>query len=255
MGFGTSDVTFISVRNALRKAGHSVRAEPMEAKTFCTTASSATDCIINDMGGYVPPGRKAIEDASHSLGNPEVGKEAEVVVGSLHAIKNLGIGEGGFAATDTDWRYLQMRDIRDMGRGGGNEELNFHPNELSCALGLSRMKRLEEDADAKRAIVYRYLTHLEDVVTFQEVDEQYVNWHLLLARSPRATQVEHEFRKSNIQFIRHYKPLSIQGTLKSLHARGDMESFEYWQECFTLPMWVGMPQEAIDRAVGAVKRA
>jgi perosamine synthetase len=253
--FNTSDVTFISVRNALRKAGKSVGVEPTEPDHFCSH-EQGLPAVINDMGGFVPGGFKSIEDASHSLGNPEVGKDAQVVVGSLHAIKNLGIGEGGFAATDDEHRHLIMKDIRNMGRDMGNEEFNFHPNELSCSLGLSRMKRLDDDQAYKMLLVVgEYRKKLEGVVTFQYWGDQSVNPHLFLVRSPRASKIEHEFRKSNIQFIKHYKPLSIQGTKESPSARGNKESFKYWQECLTLPMWVGMRDQEIDRVVEAVKRA
>ena len=184
-----------------------------------------------------------------------------MVVGSLHAIKNLGIGEGGFAATDDKEQAESMRRIRDMGRGGEEDELNYHPNELSCALGLSRMARLNEEGAEKRGIIEEYRERLDGFVSFQSWKGQEVTPHLCLVRSlpmpaPSAYLVERSFKRSGIQFIKHYKPLSLRGS----SGRGEEgeeldESQWYWDDCFTLPMWVGMKKKEIDTVVEAVKSA
>ena len=261
MSIGISDVTFLSVRSAVETAGYGSYCLPIDRDTFCSDASSfgspgLGDAVICDLGGYVPDGEIAIEDASHSLGGEAVGRNSGIVVGSLHAIKNLGIGEGGFAATDDKEQAESMRRTRDMGRGDEEDELNYHPNELSCALGLSRMSRLKEEGAEKRAIIEEYRERLDGFVSFQNWRGQEVNPHLCLVRSlpmpaPSTYLVERSFERSRIQFIKHYMPLSM----RRVGGEIDDESQSYWDDCFTLPMWVGMKRGEIDTVVEAVKSA
>jgi perosamine synthetase len=83
-----------------------------------------------------------IEDAAQAHGAAYRGKRAGQfgpAMFSLYATKNLMTGEGGFATTDDDGMADRLRLFT-----------NFKPTDLSAAIGLAQLGRLDERTDRRR---------------------------------------------------------------------------------------------------------
>ncbi len=98
-----------------------------------------------------------IEDAAQAHGAAYRGKRAGQfgpAMFSLYATKNLMTGEGGFATTDDDGVADRMRLFRNHGMRVRyqHEELgtNFKPTDLSAAIGLAQLGRLDERTERRR---------------------------------------------------------------------------------------------------------
>jgi perosamine synthetase len=98
-----------------------------------------------------------IEDAAQAHGAAYRGKRAGQfgpAMFSLYATKNLMTGEGGFATTDDDGMADRLRLFRNHGMRVRyhHEELgtNFKPTDLSAAIGLAQLGRLDERTDRRR---------------------------------------------------------------------------------------------------------
>ena len=98
-----------------------------------------------------------IEDAAQAHGAAYGGKRAGQfgpAMFSLYATKNLMTGEGGFATTDDDGVADRLRLFRNHGMRVRyhHEELgtNFKPTDLSAAIGLAQLGRLDERTERRR---------------------------------------------------------------------------------------------------------
>ncbi len=132
------------------------------------------DPILEVAEGY---GLALIEDACEALGteyhHQRVGSFGDCAVFAFYPNKQMTTGEGGIITTDRDdWAQL-FRSLRNQGRDDSGTWLN-HPrlgynyrmDELSAALGVAQLERIEELL-AKRAQVAewynQYLSQVDGV--------------------------------------------------------------------------------------------
>jgi perosamine synthetase len=98
---------------------------------------------------------KVIEDSCEALGATYKGHNAGTLgdygVFGFYPNKQITTGEGGMIITDDEDAALFMRALRNQGRAPGDTWLqhthlgyNYRLDELSAALGIAQMKRLDE---------------------------------------------------------------------------------------------------------------
>ncbi|RAX58156.1 UDP-4-amino-4,6-dideoxy-N-acetyl-beta-L-altrosamine transaminase [Helicobacter monodelphidis] len=109
-----------------------------------------------------------ISDSSHSFGgsycNQMIGSFADATVFSFHAIKTITTAEGGAVIFKDDSLTERARMLHSHGVQKGrlwNSEVeefgfNFRLNELSAALGISQIQKLQAFVDKRRVLVEFY---------------------------------------------------------------------------------------------------
>ena len=125
---------------------------------------------------------RIIEDACHALGATYRGRligggDSDAVVFSFHPVKHITTGEGG-AVVVRDARVKQRIDrLRQHGIERDPERMdtppegrwayevqelgwNYRLSDLSCALGLSQLARLDKFLAARRSLAAQYRTEL-----------------------------------------------------------------------------------------------
>jgi perosamine synthetase len=245
-----SDITFKATANAAVLADYKVKPEPV-----------GTDVKVDFAGMVNKTEECEVEDASHAWGSDGVGEGAGVVAMSLHAIKNLGVGEGGLVATDDLPTLGDLVDLRNHGKPGA-PSFNFWPSEMTCALALSRMTRTEQEKQERRGRYHVYennlnVLHENDIHLphkGMEIMDDGDNPHLCVyyaETKEKAEAIGRSFRNDNIQFIKHYPPLSMLGFGDGVLST----SKDYWDRCVTLPMYLGMTNADQTRVIEAVKSA
>lgn len=138
-----------------------------------------------------------IEDSCEALGGEYKGHAAGTLgdygVFAFYPNKQITTGEGGMIVTDDDQAADFMRALRNQGRAPGDTWLqhthlgyNYRLDEMSAALGLSQIQRLEELL-RKRARVAdwyaQYLTDIEEVTPPQLVESTTrVSWFVYVIR-------------------------------------------------------------------------
>jgi perosamine synthetase len=111
-------------------------------------------------------GLKVIEDSCEALGSEYKGRKAgrlgDYGVYAFYPNKQITTGEGGVIVTDDDRAAEYMRALRNQGRAPGDTWLqhtylgyNYRLDEMSAALGVTQMQRIEELL-AKREQVARW---------------------------------------------------------------------------------------------------
>ncbi|HIP29701.1 MAG TPA: UDP-4-amino-4,6-dideoxy-N-acetyl-beta-L-altrosamine transaminase [Sulfurospirillum arcachonense] len=109
-----------------------------------------------------------VQDCSHALGSEingkKVGSQADIAIFSFHAIKPITTcGEGGAIATNNKELYEKAKLLRSHGmvkkQLWDSDMLtlgyNYRLSDVSCALGLSQLKRLDTFIE-KRADIAKY---------------------------------------------------------------------------------------------------
>lgn len=115
-----------------------------------------------------------IEDSCEALGAEYKGRKAgtlaDTAVFAFYPNKQITTGEGGLIVTDDDKAASMMCALRNQGRAPGDTWLqhthlgyNYRLDELSAALGVAQMKRLEELLVKREKVAEWYRTRLEKI--------------------------------------------------------------------------------------------
>lgn len=119
-------------------------------------------------------GMKLIEDACEALGSEYKGRPAggsgDYAVFAFYPNKQITTGEGGVIVTDDPADAELMRALRNQGRSEGDTWLqhthlgyNYRLDEMSAALGVAQMKRLDELIGKRDRVAGWYKEHLAGI--------------------------------------------------------------------------------------------
>ncbi len=130
---------------------------------------------LDHLGGTARQfGLKLIEDACEALGAEYKGRKAgrlgDYAVYAFYPNKQITTGEGGIIVTDDDQAAALMRALRNQGRAPGDNWLqhtylgyNYRLDEMSAALGVVQMARLEQLLQQRDQVAAWYLERLSEI--------------------------------------------------------------------------------------------
>ncbi|MDY6845925.1 MAG: DegT/DnrJ/EryC1/StrS family aminotransferase [Chloroflexota bacterium] len=187
-------------------------------------------------------GLKIIEDSCEALGGEYKGRYAGTLgdygVFAFYPNKQITTGEGGMIITDDDKAADFMRALRNQGRAPGDTWLqhtflgyNYRLDEMSAALGLSQMGRLDSLL-AKRAQVAdwyeKYLANIEEVTPPQLVEKTTkVSWFVYVVR------VDQKIERDRLAMILEEKGVPVRPYFAPIHQQPYMvKMFGYQQGDF-----------------------
>ena len=115
-----------------------------------------------------------IEDACEALGAEYKGRQAgtlgDAAVFAFYPNKQMTTGEGGMIVTDRDEWDTLYRSLRNQGRDVFDAWLNhtrlgynYRLDEMSAALGLAQLSRIDELLDKRARVAARYNDHLDRI--------------------------------------------------------------------------------------------
>ena len=171
---------------------------------------------VCDLEGIAKVARKyncyLVEDSCHAPGPMYFNNnEKEIIqnsckysiasIYSFHAIKHIAMGEGGCVTTNDDYLAKIIKEKRSHGIKRSQKEMKFLPeknakwyyemhdlgwnyraDELTCALGLSQLKRLKPNIKKRKELVELYYSLLNDnkyITLLLKSYNNYLNlWHL-----------------------------------------------------------------------------
>ncbi|MBD3266045.1 DegT/DnrJ/EryC1/StrS aminotransferase family protein, partial [bacterium] len=217
-----------------------------------------------------------IEDAAHACGakykGQLIGSLAPMTCFSFHAVKNLSCGEGGAVFTDNDTWFKRISQKRWLGISKDTytrsskervyawqywvNELGYkyHLHDISAAIGLVQLKRLEENNRKRRAIVDRYnqafATH-GWIETPPEQEYAESSWHIYHIKVPERDRLIAHLKRNNIAPGVHYYPIHLHPYYAGLHAQCPIAE-QIWKRIVSLPVFPDMTEEQIDRVIDAV---
>lgn len=233
-------------------------------------------------------GFRIIEDASHAIGGRYRGEPigncrySDITVFSFHPVKIITTGEGGMALTNNTPLANQMRRFRSHGITSEATEMLFRPpdelwnyqqiclgfnyrmTDISAALGLSQMQRLDEFVAKRHEIAKRYDTLLAGMpltLPWQHPDS-YSSLHLYLIRL-RLGEIKHKYRTvyaalhaAGILVNLHYIPVYRQPYYENMGFRAGYckEAEKYYSETLSIPMYPELSDEQQDLVIEALNQ-
>lgn len=119
-------------------------------------------------------GLTVIEDACEALGGEyrgrAVGSHGPPAVFAFYPNKQMTTGEGGAVAVQTEEEWALLKSLSNQGRSDSGEWLtharlgyNYRLDDLSAALGLAQVEKLDRILELRAEVAGRYADLLEDV--------------------------------------------------------------------------------------------
>jgi perosamine synthetase len=217
-----------------------------------------------------------IEDAAHACGayyhSRKIGSISPLTCFSFHAVKNLTCGEGGAIFTNNDVWAKKMQQLRWLGISKdtfsrtGRERVyawqywvnelgyKYHLHDISAAIGIVQLKRLEENNKKRRAIMERYNQAFEKhtwIETPPEDENVQSSWHIYHIKVPERDRLVAHLKRNRIAPGVHYYPIHMHPYYASWNAQCPIAE-EIWKRILSLPMFPDITDEQITQVTYAV---
>ena len=207
---------------------------------------------------------KILEDCAHSIGAISEGIKAgscvnsDISIFSFHPVKHITTGEGGAITTNSKEAYEKLLLLRGHGMSPHLDiapwhydmtELgfNYRLTDISCALGLSQLKKLDSFLYLRRSIAKKYDDFFSRI-DFIEPLYPFTNnsaYHLYVIKIDfeKLNIDKKDFvlkmREKNIGLQYHYIPINKQPYYKNLGYGKENTPVmdEYYEKAISLPIY------------------
>tara|TARA_Y100001936_G_scaffold34250_1_gene32282 strand:- start:136 stop:1221 length:1086 start_codon:yes stop_codon:yes gene_type:complete len=206
-----------------------------------------------------------IEDAAHASGatfkNKKVGTHGFAVCFSFHPVKNLSMPTGGMITLNTkDHQKLRTRieSLRWCGISNRKNDYyeinelgdNYYMNEISAAIGIEQLKKLDRLNKRRKIIAKTYHTELkiEEKMPYDENS----SYHLFWIRNKNRENLRKYLHSVGIQTGIHYLPIHKFNLYKTKEKLPVTESVG--NEIITLPMHANLSNSQVDKIISHVNK-
>ncbi len=216
-----------------------------------------------------------IEDSCEALGSEYKGKKAGTfgVAGAFafYPNKQITTGEGGIIVTNDNEIASLSKSMRNQGRGEGGEWLlhvrigyNYRMDEMSAALGVSQMEKVDRIIDMRDAVASRYNELLKDVDGVRSpVVEDYVtkmSWFVyvvLLDENINRDAVMDYMNENGVQVRNYFQPVHLQPLYRKMgHKEGELPMTEnISKRTLAIPFYTDMNYEDQETVVEVLEEA
>lgn len=213
---------------------------------------------------------KILEDCAHSIGASFEGIKAgsctnsDISIFSFHPVKHITTGEGGAITTNSKELYEKLLILRGHGMNQRTDiapwhydmiELgfNYRLTDISCALGLSQLKKLDSFLYLRRSIAKRYDDFFSKIDFIKPLYDFTNNsaYHLYVIKIDfeKLNIDKKEFvlkmRENNIGLQLHYIPINKQPYYKNLSFGNENTPVmdEYYKKAISLPIYPNLSLE------------
>ena len=263
----TPSMTWVSTVNLIVLAGAAPVFADIDKDTLMVTPESVARCITGKTRLMVPvhfagapfditPIRKIAsdkniflaEDAAHALGTAYKGEKIGLKgtsIFSFHPIKNITTGEGGMFCSDDAGLVERIKRLKfhglgvdafdrdTLGRAPQAEVIEpgfkYNMTDISAALGLSQLERVDAFNEKRRQLANIYLDLLADVdemlPLFSPSYDHTHAWHLFIVRL--------EIEKAGMGRDTFMKELKLRNIGTGLHFRA-VHTQKYYRETMNM---------------------
>jgi UDP-4-amino-4,6-dideoxy-N-acetyl-beta-L-altrosamine transaminase len=208
-----------------------------------------------------------IEDACHALGTKTC-PEADFVIFSFHPVKHITTMEGGMVLTNNEKYYKTMLSFRTHGIIRNSKKkyyyemvdlgFNFRIPDVSCALGISQMKKLDYFVSRRKEIAKIYDEKLKEfsnnlVPLICKNDNSYHLYIIKLLNLDRDTIFEALY-KENIGVNVHYIPIHLHPYYQNKFNLTIPIAEKVYKQIITLPLFPSMDSKDIDDVIKAIQK-
>ncbi len=221
-----------------------------------------------------------IEDAAHALGaeykDKKIGSLSDMTCFSFHPVKPITTGEGGMITTNDEKLYNKLRlfsthgitrDENLMSKNDGGwyyEQLelgyNYRITDISCALGVSQMNKLNGFIEKRRNIADKYNKAFKDMKNIEIPFQQegcISGWHLYMIKinNQNRAEVFVKLRDKGIGVNVHYIPVYKHPYYQN-NGYSDVvckNAEEFYDRCITLPIHPALTEEEQNYVIEVIR--
>ena len=212
-----------------------------------------------------------IEDCAHTPGadykGQPLGTFGDISAFSFFANKNIAVGEGGMIVTRNAKLLEKLRLLRSHGMSVASFDrykgravsydvqspgLNYRIHEISSALGLVQLEKLESANNKRKKLVERYYSRLDEVpsvsIPYRHFSRGKPNYHImpiLLSETVDRTAVIESMKQDGIQTSIHYPAIQNFSAYKDKVNSTPKAEYVSAHE-LTLPLYPDMTDEEVD---------
>jgi UDP-4-amino-4,6-dideoxy-L-N-acetyl-beta-L-altrosamine transaminase len=213
---------------------------------------------------------KILEDCAHSIGAKIYGIKAgscansDCSIFSFHPVKHITTGEGGAITTNSKELYEKLLILRGHGMSPRTDiapwhydmlELGFNYRlaDISCALGLSQIKKLDSFLYLRRSIAKRYDDFFSKIEFINPLYSFTNNsaYHLYVIKidfeklNINKKEFVLKMKENNIGLQLHYIPINKQPYYKNLGFGDEITPVmdEYYKKAISLPVYPNLSQD------------
>jgi perosamine synthetase len=217
-----------------------------------------------------------IEDACEGFGGQHgerpIGSFGRASIFSFFVNKQITTGEGGMIVTDDDTFAAACRALRSHGRQSINWlahhrlGYNYRLDELSAALGVAQVKRIDQILDNRRRVARAYMERLMTnryLILPTLLEETRVSWFVFVVRlndlfePGDRDEIMRELRAEGIGCEAYFPPIHLHPYMAEQlgHKPGDFPMTEYVSaRTLGLPFFTTMTTSQINRVCDVLER-
>jgi len=214
-----------------------------------------------------------LEDACEAVGAAYKGKNigtfGKVSVFSFYPNKQMTTGEGGMIVTDDKEIYEMCKSLRNQGRSDDMQWLNHHKlgynyrlDEMSCALGVEQLKKIDEILEKRAEVANEYARQLKDIegVTAPQISENVkMSWFVYVVKLAEDVDRDAVMKKMNergIECKAYFPEIHLQPFYKEKFQfkEGDFPVCEkISKKTLALPFYTDLSKKDIERVCETLK--
>ncbi len=219
-------------------------------------------------------GLRVIDDSCEALGarykGRMVGQFGDAAAFAFYPNKQMTTGEGGIIVTNNDEVARLARSMRNQGRGEMGTWLlherlgyNYRLDEMSAALGLSQLSRIEDFLAKREAVASMYTSRLSEVAGVSaprvkpHVRMSWFVYVITLERGLDRDRVAKELEARGIPSRGYFSPIHRQPYVKNFV--DDIEPLPITDaiasRTLALPFFNDLSEDQIDAVVDALEKA
>jgi perosamine synthetase len=218
-------------------------------------------------------GLALIQDSCEALGaeykGSLLGSHGPAAVFACYPNKQITTGEGGVVTTHSEEEWRLLRSLRNQGRGdsGGWLEhvrlgFNYRMDDISAALGLGQVEKLDEILALRAAVAKRYDDLLAGVdgveVPCADDDDHKRSWFVYVVKLPdnetRERVIAH-FERESIGFNRYLPSIHLQPYMRERYGFAEglcPVSEDASSRTLALPFFTALEGDAQERVAEAL---
>jgi len=221
-------------------------------------------------------GLALIGDSCEALGavykGEQLGSQGPPAVFAFYPNKQMTTGEGGMVTTHSEEEWRLLRSLRNQGRGdsGGWLEhvrlgFNYRLSDISAALGLGQLEKLDEILELRSAVAGRYDDLLAGIngveVPCADDDDHKRSWFVYVVKLPdneaRERVIAH-FERESIGFNRYLPSIHLQPYMRERYGFAEglcPVSEDASSRTLALPFFTALEGDAQERVAEALAAA
>jgi perosamine synthetase len=220
-----------------------------------------------------------IEDCAHATGGTyygkKIGSEGNLACFSFQAVKNLATGDGGALVTDDQNAADRAKRLRWLGidrdtwtRTEANRQYwwrynvtevgqKSHMNDITAAIGLVQLAKLDAMNARRREIVRLYNQQLAGVVETPPADDEQRGfrsaWHIYCIRTAQRDDLAVHLQQHGVSTGVHYFPLHLYENIYGRQAPLPVAERE-WTRMMSLPIFPDLGDDQVTRVCQLIRK-